>query len=217
MLHIVNAGGLGDVEMDGLIQQYFSWPTLPFSVLLVTVCAYWLFVIVGAMDVDLFDFDLDVDVDGHESFLDWGLVGLKWFNLGTVPLMVWLSAFALPAWLISTILDKNLTDPTTQETVFAVLRTAGISLISAKLLTQPLRGKLKHIEPNRVEDMIGQTCVITTSEATPEFGQARYEADGAPLMLNVRTAEGAITKGQIAQIVDYSDEQHIYYVRPQSD
>lgn len=204
--------------MDDLIQLYFSWPTLPFSVLLLVVCAYWLFMIVGAFDLDLFDFDLDIDagLDGHESFLDWGLVGLKWFNLGDVPLMVWLSAFALPAWILSTILDRNLSAPTTQEIVFAVLRNAGIAVIAAKALTQPLKGKLKHEEPNSVEELLGKTCIITTSEATPEFGQARYETDGAPLMLNVRTVEGAITRGQVARIVDYSDELHIYYVRPQS-
>lgn len=204
--------------MDDLIQLYFSWPTLPFSVLLLAVCGYWLLVIAGAMDVELFDFDLDFDpgLDGHESFLDWGLVGLKWFNLGDVPLMVWMSAFALPAWIISTIWDRNLADPATREIVVSVMRSAFVAVFAAKLLTQPLKGKLKHVEPNRIEELLGKTCVITTSEATPAFGQARYETEGAPLLLNVRTVEGAIGKGQIARIVDYSDELHIYYVRPQS-
>ena len=202
--------------MDELIQQYFSWPTLPFSVLLLAVCAYWLLVIAGAFDIELFDFDLDFDVDGHESFLDWGLVGLKWFNLGDVPLMVWVSAFAIPAWITSTILEKNLADPTTQDIVEATLLSSGIALFAAKLLTQPLKGKLKHVEPNKAEDLVGKTCVITTSEATPEFGQAQFEAEGAPLMLNVRVVDGAIPKGQIVQIVDYSHEKNLYYVRPQS-
>lgn len=204
--------------MDELIELFFSWPTLPFSVLLLAVTGYWLLVIAGAFDIELFDFDIDLDpgLDGNESFLDWGLVGLKWFNLGDVPLMIWVSAFALSACILSNVFDRNLTDPTSQDIVISVLRTAFIAVFAAKLLTQPLKGKLKHVEPNRIEEMIGKTCVITTSEATPEFGQARYEAEGAPLMLNVRTVEGAISKGQIAQIVDYSHEQHLYYVRPQS-
>lgn len=201
-----------------ILQQWFSWPTLPFSVLLTAVVGYWLMVIVGAFDLDFLDFDLDVEpgLDGHESVFDWGLVGLRWFNLGDVPVMVWMSAFALPAWLASTAFDKRLADPTTQEIVVAVLRDIGIGLVAAKVITTPLKGKLKLVEPNLVEDMIGRSCVITSLQATPDFGQAQCQAEGAPLMLNVRAVEGAIPKGERAEIVDYSAEQRVYFVRSQS-
>ncbi len=204
--------------MMDILQQWFSWPTLPFSVLLTAVVGYWLMVIVGAFDLDFLDFDLDVEpgLDGHESVFDWGLVGLRWFNLGDVPLMVWVSAFALPAWLASTAFDKRLADPTTQEIIVAVLRDIGIGLVAAKVITTPLKGKLKLVEPNLVEDMIGRSCVITSLQATPDFGQAQCQAEGAPLMLNVRAVEGAIPKGERAEIVDYSAEQRVYFVRSQS-
>lgn len=197
------------------LQTWFSWPTLPFSILLSGVFVYWLIVILGALDVDLFDFDIDLDpgLDGHESMLDWGLVGLRWLNLGDVPLMVWMSVFGLASWFSSTMLDKGLTDPSVQDCVISILRSGGIGLVAAKLLTQPLKGKLKLVEPNPVESMIGRTCVITSSQATPEFGQARCESDGAPLMLNVRSMDEPIAKGETAEIVDYSQDQHLYYVR----
>lgn len=204
--------------MMDMLQQWFSWPTLPFSVLLSVVVAYWLLVIAGAFDLDFLDFDMDLDpgLDGHESVLDWGLVGLRWFNLGDVPVMVWASAFALPAWVASTAFDKGLADPTTKEIAIAVLRDIGIGLLAAKVITTPLKGKLKLVEPNVIEDMIGRSCVITSLEATPEFGQAQCQAEGAPLMLNVRAVEGVISKGERVEIVDYSAEQHVYFVRSQS-
>jgi hypothetical protein len=55
--------------------------------------------------------------------------------------------------------------------------------------------------------------VITTSEATAEFGQARYDTDGAPLLINVRSTGAPVARGVQAQIVDYSPEQHLYYVQ----
>jgi hypothetical protein len=64
--------------------------------------------------------------------------------------------------------------------------------------------------------MIGRSCVITSLEATPEFGQAQCQAEGAPLMLNVRAVEGVIPKGSQAEIVDYSAEQRVYFVRGQT-
>ena len=77
--------------MTELIHVCTSWPTLVVTTLLGLVVLYWLCVILGALDFDLFDFD--VDLDGQpDSFLDWGMVGLKWFNLGEVPLMVWLTS-----------------------------------------------------------------------------------------------------------------------------
>jgi hypothetical protein len=202
--------------MIDILHQWFSWPTLPFSVLLSAVVGYWLLVIAGAFDLDFLDFDIDLDVDGHESVFDWGLVGLRWFNLGDVPLMVWASAFALPAWLASTLFDKGVADPTTKEIAIAVLRDIGIGLVAAKIITTPLKGRLKLVEPNPIEDMIGRSCVITSLEATPDFGQAQCQAEGAPLMLNVRAVEGVIPKGGQAEIVDYSAEQRVYFVRSQT-
>jgi hypothetical protein len=199
--------------MTELIHVCTSWPTLAVTTLLGLVVLYWLCVILGALDFDLFDFD--VDLDGHpDSFLDWGMVGLKWFNLGEVPLMVWLSAFALPAWLASVSLNRDLVDPTTPQIVAAILRDVGIGLFAAKVLTWPIKGKLKTREPNPAAELIGRFCEITTSEATAEFGQARYDTDGAPLLLNVRSVGAPVPKGLKAQIVDYSAEQHVYYVQP---
>ncbi len=207
--------------MTDFLQDCVSWPTLPATVLLCLTTGYWLLVIIGGADTDLLDVDLDADIDpgldGHESAFGWGLASLKWLNLGEVPLMLWLSAFALPAWLMSMTFDRDLVNPGARELLTAWARNFGVALIAAKLLTQPLRGKLKFDEPNTASSLIGQRVIITTTEATPTFGQARYAApQGAPLMLNVRTVTGAIPKGTSAFIVDYLPETRLYLVEPES-
>lgn len=201
--------------MIELLQQCLTLPTLIPTVLLGLVCAYWLLMILAGLDLDVFDLDpgTDIGTEGHESFLDWGLVGLKWFNLGQVPLMVWMSAFALPAWLMSVTFDRELTNPTWGEVGAATVRNFGVALFAAKLLTQPLKDKLKLKEPNSAKELLGRVCVITTSEATPEFGQAKYASDeGAPLLLTVHTTEGVIPQGHEARIVDYSPDRQVYFV-----
>ena len=45
--------------MAAFFQACLAWPTALFSLLLVVVILYWLFVIIGALDVDMFDFDAD--------------------------------------------------------------------------------------------------------------------------------------------------------------
>lgn len=201
--------------MAEFLHPYLQMPTLPFTVLLGMVVAYWLLMIVSGLDLDFvdFDFDLDGDPTTHSSALDWGFVGLKWFNLGDVPFMVWLSAFALAAWLASAIFDKGLADPSAAEVLTASLRNIGVALLAAKAVTQPLKGKLKIQEPNTVAQMIGRTVVITTTQADTRHGQASCPSDGAPLLIQVRTVAESLAKGDTAEIIDYSPDEHVYFIR----
>lgn len=198
------------------LHTWISWPALPFTVLLGLVAAYWLLVIAGAFEFDLLDVDLDIDsiIDAKQASLaDWGMMGVKWFNLGDVPLMVWMTVLALASWLITVTFDKNVVSPTTGELVVILARNLALGVLAAKIITQPLKGQLKHKEPNTSGELLGRTCVITTSEATPEFGYADcHVEDSSPLKLAVRTVAGSIPKGATARIVDYSPETSVYYV-----
>lgn len=203
--------------MDAAFLQFcFAWPALPFSVLLCLVGLYWLLVILGGVGLEAFDLDLDMDLDAdfHGSLADWGMVGVRWFNLGDVPLMVWLTVLAMTSWLLTVTFDRQTVPASAWETTGIVLRNLGIGLLAAKLLTQPLKGKLKHKEPNTLPELLGRHCQVRTSEITPEFGQVECPTDdGAPLFLNARTSEGAIPKGRTVEIVDYSPESRLYVVR----
>jgi hypothetical protein len=61
--------------------------------------------------------------------------------------------------------------------------------------------------------LLGQLCVISTSEVTGKNGQAKLHTEGAPLLLHVRTREGKrLRKGDLARIVDFDPANLIYYV-----
>ena len=202
--------------MEAFVQQCLAWPAFPFTIFLGCVTAYWLLVILGAMDLDLLDIDLDVDMDTDmdASLADWGMVGVKWFNLGDVPLMLWVSFLALASWSISVYYDKPMPDADNYELATVIIRNLALGLLAAKILTQPLKGKLKHKEPNTLKEMIGRTCVVITSEVTQKHGNAVCTVeDGAPLQLNVRTIEGTVHKDDVVEIVDFSPETGVYYVQ----
>lgn len=49
--------------MQEFLQIALNFPTAFFSLLLIVVLAYWVFVLLGALDLDLFDVDADIDAD----------------------------------------------------------------------------------------------------------------------------------------------------------
>ena len=140
---------------------------------------------------------------------------LKWLNLGSVPTMLWGSVFALAGWMTSRLINSPEPHASFEwySDGLAILRDIGISLVITKFLTQPLRGKFDPVEPNKADDLIGQTCVVTTSEVTESFGEAEYTTEGAPLKLTVRSADSSLAKGDSAEIVDFDPEKKTYQIK----
>lgn len=222
--------------MDEFLRACFSGPTLPASVLLIVVCLYWLMVIFGALDVDTLDVDLDFDADFDvsgggdagdvdldvESSLGVGMVALRFLNIGKVPLMLWASAFAVPFWAVSLWWDQSSPRDNweTWDAAGALIRNAGVGVLAAKLITQPLRGKFDTVVPNQVKDLLGKTGRVSSTQVTDSAGQARVETDGAPLLLQVRTREedaeikdGRLTNGDRVVLADYDSEHDVFFVR----
>lgn len=199
--------------MAEFLQSCFEWPTLPSSVLMVICMLYWLSVILGLMDFDLLDFDLDFDISAESpSFLDFGFIGLKYLNLGDVPVMLWMSIFSFSMWTLSVSFDVKIEIHSMMDYLPIAARNIGISLVLVKLLTQPLKGMFKFTPPNEVETLLGKTCQVTSSSVTDQFGQAELEAEGAPLKLHIRSEDNTIQKGDLVQLTDFNTEQQVFYV-----
>lgn len=184
------------------------------SILLTLVCMYWILVMIGAVGLDVFDLDFDFDADADvSSILGIGAVGFRFLNLGRVPIMVWLSAFALSLWVVSMALQELGDDIRSGwwQTSLIVGRNGLISLIPTKILTQPLRGAFDTSPPNPDKEMIGRMGVVT-SVVTETSGQVEIDAEGAPLALHARTREEEIAKGDRIVIVDYDSETRIFDV-----
>jgi hypothetical protein len=201
--------------VDQFIEGCFSWPSYPQTFLLLLVCAYWCFVMLGALDMDVLDFDIDLDADMDASILQVGFIPLKWLNIGSVPTMLWLSVFALTWWMASRLINSPASHPNLEMAAdgLAILRDTGIAVFITKCLTQPLRGRFDPKEVNLAKDLIGGNCKVTTSEVTESFGEAEYSTDGAPLKLRVRAEETNLVRGDEAVIVGFQREQNVYLIK----
>lgn len=202
--------------MAQFLESCFSWPTWPSTILVLLVCGYWLLVIVGVATVDAldFDFDLDFDTDLQGSLLDVGFIPMRFLNLGSVPIMLWVSIFSLASWLVARWMNSDQLHANFEAAtdVPAIAAYFAIGALLTKAITQPIRGKFDPVEPNLAKDLIGKTCIITTSEATETFGEAEFKTDAAPLKLTVRAVSEPLHKGDVAVIVEFTTETNTYLV-----
>jgi hypothetical protein len=202
--------------MADILHTCFSGPVLPASALLLVIVVFWGFVILGAMDVAIFDLDLDLDIQAGSEigwFPSLGLVALRFLNVGQIPLMIWLSIFALSLWIISVSWHDPSYNDDNWLAVQVLIRNVTLALVATKVVTQPLLQFAQKAEIRKAADLVGKTCVVSTSEVTHRHGQAKFHTEGAPLLLHVRTREGStLMKGDLARIIDFDPANLIYYI-----
>lgn len=194
------------------LEASFRGPTLIASVLLLLCSLYWILVILGAFDVDVLHLDVHLDADMDSSLTGLGFLGLKFLNIGEIPVMIWASCFSLCLWMLSMLFNRAINPSDTQAVLLALGRDMVISAALTKVLTNPLRGHFVPDEPHPAEKMIGRTCVIATSQVDDVSGRAEFPTEGAPLLLNVRTRKGTLHKGELAEIIDFDPEKRVYLV-----
>ncbi len=222
----------------------FSPINVVFTILLGGVFLYWTMFLVGAVGLDLFDIDvdddlywdadIDVDVDvdapdvgsadsggqgadlhGHGSS---GFVSvLRFLNVGDVPLMILVSALVGTMWAVSILSSHYYPQQSLLRAILWLVPNLLLSLLLTKAVTSPFRylfGKA-NLGIQAPTIIVGKTCIITTSEVTPKFGQARIEQEGAPITLNVRCrADATLSKGDEAVITEHDTDTDTYFVYP---
>jgi hypothetical protein len=230
--------------MTELINAAFSPVNLPLTVTLILMLVYWITVILGVLDVELFDVDLDsgVDLDAAADFdmdvdadvdvdvdaevdVDVGIEGagllrsmLVFFYVGEVPVMILFSILILSLWTISMLANHHLNP--SGSFVLGLPLFAGnavVSLLICKVIGMPLKNfysKLNRDE-NAPRDVMGRICVVITTSVSKKMGQAEVKTRGAPILLNV-VSEGdhVFNKGDEAVITGKDEQSGVYTIAP---
>ncbi|HEX8507547.1 MAG TPA: hypothetical protein VF630_19450 [Hymenobacter sp.] len=212
--------------MTELLQAAISPPNLVATGLLVFVLLYWLTVIVGLLDMKTVD--LSIDDHGHfhyDSHAPHDGIGTGWlngalafFNLGRIPLMIFLSFVFLPLW-VGSILVNYYTGNTSLLLGLAFLLPLFIgSLFVAKFLTLPFVKLFTALEKDHDAGavVIGKVCTVLLPATADHLGQAAVRIDGAPLMLNVRSTGAPLAKGETALVIDFDAARKCYLIEPYS-
>ncbi len=216
------------IVFDSILQfasHLFVGPVWPASILVCLLAIYTLLALIGLVDLDVdmpdietpdietLDVDTNVDLDALQGI---GAATVRWTNFGRVPVVIWGGIFTLGFWIVSYLLwhqfDVRRYEPTLLASTLLCLRNLVIATGIAKVCTEPM---VKHFVAAPAYDqtrLIGATCEIVSVEATPDYGQARFRTDAAPLLLNVRTDGPHIDKGKEVRIVAFDSKTRVYQV-----
>lgn len=192
------------------------------TLLLALVVCYWLLVIFGALDfeADLPDTGLDLDSDGHHAHQGMSTGGVwitagRLFGFSQVPIVVWLSFLVLFMWFLSLVLNEkwNAAHGVAQAFILLVPNLIS-SLVITKLVTIPVARLFKAMADSdtEAEVVIGRTGTVCSIEADETYGQLEITANGAPLLINVRTQGGTLVKGTQAKITAAGPDNAFYFI-----
>jgi len=215
-----------------------------FTIGLGIALVYWLFVLLGALDIDLLGGgdasgaakglgDLVTGAKGAGEVIGGAKAGGEavklggdgdggvWnaLGLGVVPITITVSVILLVGWIGSILLVEYAT-PAVGSWLPTV--TLPVMLIAAVLLTsllvRPLAPVFAIREGKSNRDYVGHTCAITTGHVDDGFGQATVEDGGTVLVIPVRCDRpGKLARGDKALIIDFDDARQAYVVEPAVD
>lgn len=199
--------------MSELFHNAFSGVNLIPTILLGVVLLYWLIVILGLIDIDLFDIDLDFDLEGDSE----GLQGiLAFFNLKGIPVMVVVSIVALIFWILSMLLYVLPITPGGLLNGVLLIPIFIVSLLCSKWIGNSLKGVFQNTydeaESQEVA-IIGQLATVMCEMKEGRLGQAEIKRDGASIRINVKPEfEGDTFQKYEEAYVTKLGENDIYYI-----
>jgi hypothetical protein len=211
--------------MNDLLSAAVLPPNLVATGLLVVVLLYWLTVIVGLLDFKTVDFHADahpgVHLDGAHlgaGHSDWLDGALAFFNIGRVPVMLFVSFVALSLWVGSILVNYYTGNTALLPGLVLLLPLLVGSLFVAKVLTMPFVKLFAALEQDATgaASALGKVCTVLLPTTPERLGQASVRIDGAPLMLNVRALRGSLSKGETALVIDYDEQRRCYLIEPYS-
>jgi hypothetical protein len=208
--------------MKELIDFAFSGINYVPTVLLLFVLIYWLIVILGIIDIDSIDIDVDVDMDVDADIdADVGVSGmssvLAFFNLDQLPLMVFLTFYALPLWMVTLIGNDFLEISSVLAGLMVFVPAAIGCLFIAKVLTIPIALFYKKVktQTEAVENVIGKVCIAKLPISSDSKSQAEINVNGTSVLLYVKTQPGVtINKGDSALVIEFVENDKYYLVEP---
>lgn len=213
--------------MREFIELIFNGANVVPTALLLFLLIYWLIVIFGVLGTDFLDIDLDMDadadadadMDGSSSDVSWINNALTFFNLGKIPLMIWLSFVVFPMWFIVVNVNSFLGNSSFLLGLLILLPALFVSMFLAKFFTWPFVKFFEKIdEESKEKDIIGQigTVILPASESSK--GQAEVNYNGSFLRFYIITGKNkSVQKGQSVLFIQHLPESDLYLVEPYNE
>lgn len=192
-----------------------SFPSAVPTVVLAVLLIYWLFSILGL--VDLGD-SLELEAGDHDLH---SLAGyLVALGLGGVPISIALTVLVFFTWLFTALAHQYVLAwvPTLPLQLLAgagvLLLAAGLAIPLSARAIRPLRGLFVKHQARSNRSLVGLHCRIVTGSVDEKFGRAEVNDSGVSINIRVwARAPNALTRNSIAVILDYDEARQQYEVQ----
>ena len=207
--------------MSEFLAALQAFPTMIFSGLLGLMLIYWLTVIVGALDIDLFGHH-GAEVDGHMApGAHDGHGFAEFLSLGKVPITITASVFSLVGWALGMLAEIHLRPvvgtllPGPLYPLIMLVALVTIAGFAAAWAVQPLRRIFTMHTEHGEEGLIGKMVRITSLKADHRFGTALCDNAGPGIIMQVVLRQGAeLKRDDMAVVVEYDVAKGLYLVAP---
>ena len=212
--------------MNTLLLEAFSPANIFVTILFLLIVLYWLFVILGALDLDFLDFDIDLDADadmevdvdtdvdvsssaGASAFVSI----LHFFNIGAMPFMIYFSLLILVIWNFSILANYYIPNRALPLGLLLLMPNVVVSLFVTKMLTNPFLPFFKSMNVRHKDtDLIGQIATTISPVSDTKMGQAEISINNNFLTLNIKTKKGSLPTNTKVVFIDQNKEHDYYFV-----
>lgn len=222
-----------------LFNEAFSAANIVITLLLIGTLIYWIFVILGAIDLEFLNFDIDADIDididmdmdmdmdidadvdadidadaggGGSSFF---ISALQFFNVGKIPFMLFFSTLTLCIWVISILINYYIGNDSFGGGLALLVPNLIVSLFINKILTTPLASLFTKIDKAHTEvDIVGHIGTLLFPTDNINMGQAEVEVNNSDhRLVNVKALKNQqFKKGDQVVIIEKSKEKDFYFI-----
>jgi len=200
-----------------------SYPTSIYTVILGVLLIFWLFAIIGALDMDIISIDADIDFDADIEIP--GFVGLM-HTLGIlgVPITIVSSVLIFLSWIFTYLVAAYVLPLIPGDLLKILLGT--VTLIASFIVAIPITTKI--VAPLRKmaivnqamsnKSFVGYECKVKSQTVDQEFGQGFIEDGGAGLNVRIRAkTPNDFKKGSMVHIIHYESDGNYYEVLSQQE
>lgn len=231
--------------MGEILRVLIAFPAAPFTVITLLAVVYWLFVIIGAVDMDeiggaakgvmegaagaakgAFEGVVGASKGAAEGLHDGGLddIGdadaglLSFLRIKNAPVTIVISLFAIFGVLITGLYGLTFGIPSFLLGIPIFFGSTFVSYLMTALAVRPIGPLFKSRPAAKTLDFVGKVATVSTGRVTDRFGQATLEDGGAGLILEVRADEGnTLKRGDRVVLVHWDAVKEVFEVEKMPD
>lgn len=196
--------------MEAFLINITAFPTLIYSTALIVVIGYWLLVLFGLFDFDMFD----IETEAESNTTGIGSVAGLLITLGLsgVPITLVISLLILNGWVTCYFL--SLITPSLPEfiSILQIIIGIGIAIVGFLIgipitatMIKPMRKFFRRANQEPVsKSLTGHPCKVRSSRVDSHFGEAECLLHGASLIIKVRSIDDKVfNTGEKAIIIEH--------------